>query len=246
MKMLVISDIHGNMEALTSVIQIPHDEVLCLGDLVDYGPSPAEVIEFLKARNIPVIKGNHDNAVATGLECGCSYELKYLSIATRDYTRSTLDKGHIDFLKSLPSEIERDFNGIKVHFTHGSPRSFYEYIRPETPENELKEMTGEINADLLFVGHTHIPFEKQVGDLRIVNVGSVGQPRNGDSRASSVLLDTDTMEIEFIKTEYDSDYTVSQIKEKMPYPEELISILESGKTNYAKRIVDESESEGEN
>ncbi|MBP2029476.1 putative phosphoesterase [Methanohalophilus levihalophilus] len=246
MKILVISDIHGNMEALESVMQVPHDEVLCLGDLVDYGPSPVEVIEFLKSHNIPVIKGNHDNAVATGLECGCSYELKYLSIATRDYTRSVVGKGHIDFLKLLPSEIEREINGTKVHFTHGSPRSFYEYIRPETPENELREMTEEIDADLLFVGHTHIPFEKQVGDLRIVNVGSVGQPRNGDPRASCVLLDTATMEIEFIKTEYKSDKTISGIREKLPYPDDLISILKTGKTDYAKRTGEKPESEGNN
>lgn len=238
MKILVISDIHGNMEALSSVIQIPHDEVLCLGDLVDYGPSPVEVIEFLKARNIKVLKGNHDNAVATGLECGCSDELKYLSIATRDYTRAHLDKSHIDYLKSLPSEIEMEFGGGKVYFTHGSPRSFYDYIRQETSENELRKMIGEIDADLLLVGHTHMPFERQVNDLRIVNVGSVGQPRDGDPRASCVLLDTATLETEFIKTDYDIDSVVVQVSEKMPYGEELISVMETGKTDHAKRIGD--------
>ncbi|MFP4655638.1 MAG: metallophosphoesterase family protein [Methanohalobium sp.] len=74
MKLLIISDIHGNKEALDVVLDTPYDEIICLGDLVDYGPSPHECIELVQQKNIPTIKGNHDNAVASGFDCGCGYE----------------------------------------------------------------------------------------------------------------------------------------------------------------------------
>jgi predicted phosphodiesterase len=111
MKLLVISDIHGNMKALEAAMEIPHDEVICLGDLVDYGPSPREVIDFMMENNILVIKGNHDTAVATGIDCGCSYEIKHLSIATRDYTKDQLDDSQLDFLKNLPAKIKKGIQG---------------------------------------------------------------------------------------------------------------------------------------
>ena len=231
MKILVISDIHGNMKALETAMEIPHDEVICLGDLVDYGPSPREVIDFMMENNIPVIKGNHDNAVATGIDCGCSYEIKHLSIATRDYTKNQLDDRQMDFLKNLPVKIEKEHRGGKVLFTHGSPRSFYEYIKPQTPDAEIQEMLEGVEADLLVVGHSHIPMTRNVGNITIVNPGSAGQPRDGIPRASCAVLDTDSMEFEIYRLEYDMDSVVDKIRERMPHCDELIAILKNAGVN---------------
>ncbi|WP_333788245.1 metallophosphoesterase family protein, partial [Methanomethylovorans sp.] len=73
MRLLIISDIHGNKEALDAVMAVSHDEVICLGDLVDYGPSPGECIDMLMEQKIPIIMGNHDSAVAFRMDCGCGY-----------------------------------------------------------------------------------------------------------------------------------------------------------------------------
>lgn len=228
MKLLIISDIHGNKEALNAVLDIPHDDVICLGDLVDYGPSPRECIEYIQKESIPTIKGNHDNAVASKVDCGCGYKYKHLSIATREYTWKCLDEVHMDFLRKLPMQIEKEIAGSKFHFTHGSPRSMYEYIKPETPEQDVREMIKDLNADFVIIGHSHIPFVRQVGDITIINPGSVGQPRDGDVHASCAIFDTEKNSVQIIRCDYDMDSTCKLIKENMPHSDELIEILQRG------------------
>lgn len=228
MKLLIISDIHGNKEALDAALAIPHDDVICLGDLVDYGPSPKECIEQIQKESIPTIKGNHDNAVASRVDCGCGYKYKHLSIATREYTWKCLDDIHMEFLRKLPMQIEMEIEGSRFHFTHGSPRSMYEYIKPETPGEKVKEMIEDVDADFIIIGHSHIPFVRKIGDVTIVNPGSVGQPRDGDVRASCSLFDTDKNSAQIIRYEYDMNSTCTLIKEKMPHSDELIEILKRG------------------
>ncbi|WP_292463716.1 metallophosphoesterase family protein [Methanolobus sp.] len=229
MKLLIVSDIHGNKEALDAVMAVPHDDVICLGDLVDYGPSPGECIDLLREQDIPTIRGNHDNSVAFGMECGCGHEYKHLSIATRKYTRDILNDKHIDFLRKLPMNYERIENGVKLYFTHGSPLSFYDYVRPDTPEETVKEYIREVDADFLFIGHSHLPFTRKVGDVTLINPGSVGQPRDGDIRASCAVFDTDTLQAEFIRVGYDMEAVFDKIRKNMLHADELISILKKGK-----------------
>ncbi|RQD87968.1 metallophosphoesterase, partial [Methanosalsum natronophilum] len=133
MQMLIISDIHGNLVALDTVLRkIKVDKIICLGDLVDYGPMPRECIELIKDMKIPTVRGNHDNAVANRIDCGCGYEYKHLSQVTREFTFQELQQQHISFLKKLPLSLTETIDGHKYYFTHGSPNSIYEYIRPET------------------------------------------------------------------------------------------------------------------
>ena len=228
MKLLIISDIHGNRDALEAVLSIPHDEVVCLGDLVDYGPEPAECIDIMKFRQIPVMKGNHDNAVAYRVDCGCGYKYKHLSISTREYTWENLDESHIIFLKKLPMYLEKEFGDNKEYFTHGSPSSIYEYINPESPDEEVLEMLEGVDADIIVIGHSHIPFIRKLGDMTIINPGSVGQPRDGSNIASCAMFDTESHDAELISCDYDLDVVCSKIKEKMPHSDELIEILKRG------------------
>jgi hypothetical protein len=101
MKILLISDIHANIEALTA-IEENFDALLCMGDLVDYGPSPKECIAWLRLRVPVIVRGNHDNAVAYRQDCGCHGDFKALSVATRQLMWDLLDPEEIGFLQQLP------------------------------------------------------------------------------------------------------------------------------------------------
>ncbi len=228
MQLLIISDIHGNLEALKTTLAIAHDEVICLGDLVDYGPAPAECIDAIISASIPVVRGNHDNAVASGVDCGCGYTYKHLSVTTREYTKEKLTTQHMEYLAGLPMYIERRYGDKTIYFCHGSPRSMYEYILPQTPDEDVREMIKDIDADILVVGHSHIPFTRQIDDLTIINPGSVGQPRDKDMRASCVLFDTLAQSFHFIRCVYDIESVCSEIKMKMEHCDELTDILKRG------------------
>jgi putative phosphoesterase len=228
MRLLVISDIHGNKEALDAVMAVPHDDVICLGDLVDYGPSPGECIDLLIWQHVPTIMGNHDSAVAFRMDCGCGYAYKHLSQSTREYTWDVLNDAQVEFLQKLPLNLERVENGKKLYFTHGSPASFYDYIKPDTPVDTIKEYIKEVDADFIFIGHSHLPFVRKVGDVTLVNPGSVGQPRDGDIRASCAIFDTDTFQAEIVRVDYDVEVVFDKIRKNMPNADELISILKRG------------------
>ena len=230
MKLLIISDIHGNKKALDAVLEVEHDAVICLGDLVDYGPAPVECIDYIRHAGIPTIMGNHDNAVAFKVDCGCGYAYKHLSIATREYTWDQLDDSYVEFLKNLPHNMDMTFGDVTVHFAHGSPRSMYEYIKPETPDENILEMMhdADVCADVVVIGHSHIPFVRKVDGVTIINPGSVGQSRDGDTRASCAVFDTKTRAVEIIRCEYDIDSVCTQIRESMPHADELVQILERG------------------
>jgi len=228
MKILLISDIHGNKEALDAVMDVPHDMVICLGDIADYGPSPSECIDLIMQQGIETALGNHDAAVGSRIECGCGYKYKHLSIATRDYTWEVTSEKQLDFLRHLPFSIQKEIDGLKLYFTHGSPRSNYEYMRPDTSDDEFEEMICGIEADVLFIGHSHQQFVRKFKDMLIVNPGSAGQPRDGDCRAACAVFDTDSREAELIRLDYDIEKTCRKIEGSMPNADELITILKRG------------------
>lgn len=104
----------------------------------------------------------------------------------------------------------------------------YEYIKPDTPEADVLEMIEGVDADLIIIGHSHIPFIRHVGDVAIINPGSVGQPRDGDVRASCAVFDTQTQSVQIIRCEYDLDLVCQRIVENMPHADELVDILKRG------------------
>jgi putative phosphoesterase len=232
MKILLIADIHANLEAFRTVLEVPHDRAICLGDIVDYGPDPDKCIELLRKKNIPTIRGNHDNAVAFKADCQCGYKYKHLSIATREYTWEILDQSQMDYLQKLPLFIREEIDGKKLFLTHASPRSMFEYIKPETQDEAIMAMLADpmepVDAEFLVVGHSHIPMNRKLGALTIINPGSVGQPRDGDTRAGCAVFDTETGEVEFLRLDYDIDAVCAKIEERMPHADELTGILKRG------------------
>ena len=232
MKILLIADIHANLEALQKVLDVPHDRAICLGDIVDYGPDPDKCIDLLQKRNIPTIRGNHDNAVAFKVDCQCGYKYKHLSIATREYTWGILDRSRMEYMQKLPLVIKEEIDGKKLFLTHASPRSIFEYIKPETPGEDIMAMLADpmepVDAEFLIVGHSHIPMNRKLGNLTIINPGSVGQPRDVDTRTGCAVFDTETGKVEFFRMEYDIDVVCAKIEERMPHVEELTGILKRG------------------
>ncbi len=232
MNVLLIADIHANLEALRTVLDVPHDWTICLGDIVDYGPDPDKCIDLLRREEIPTIKGNHDNAVAFKVDCQCGYKYKHLSVATREYTWEILDRSRMEYLQKLPLLIKEEINGKRLYLTHASPRSMFEYIKPETPDEDIRAMLadpmGPVDAEFLIVGHSHIPMNRKLGNLTIINPGSVGQPRDRDTRAGCAVFDTETGEVEFLRLDYDIDAVCAKIEERMPHAEELTGILRRG------------------
>lgn len=229
MEILLISDLHGNKEALDVILNsVKHDLILCMGDLVDYGPDPLAVIDWIRDNNIPAVRGNHDNAVASHVDCGCGYKYKHLSVATREYTWKVLSGADLDFLRSLPLARDLEIDGLKLKMVHGSPQSFFDYLYPDISPEKLAEYTAGITSDYLLTGHTHFPAILNAPTATVLNPGSVGQPRDGDWRASCMVLDTQARTQEISRIKYDIATTCGKISARMPHADELTAILRRG------------------
>lgn len=210
----VISDIHSNLSALNKVLNELEGEnldyILCLGDIVGYGPEPNEVCEKLRKRkNVIALKGNHDHAVVTGDVEGMNEDAK----RAVKWTRERLDDSNLEFLHSLDEYKALNFDQFNVFAVHGSPDDYLnEYVYEDTSESRLKEMFESTGAHLIATGHTHIPFVKEVGTSLFVNAGSVGQPRDRDRRSCYIVMDTNDRSLDVRRTPYDVEETARAIK----------------------------------
>jgi len=210
LRIAIISDIHSNLEALTKAFEIIDtknvDEIVCLGDIVGYGANPNECVEFIRKRVKYVVMGNHDYAVAVD-----PAELFYFSSYAREsdlWTREVLTKENLDFLKSLPFTISLK-NLLFVHSAPAQPRE-WEYIFTEA---QAKVQFQYFKEKICFIGHSHFPgifpengFYNGKLDRNtryIINVGSIGQPRDGDWRLCFGIFDMGTWTYEEIRSEYD-------------------------------------------
>ena len=228
MRILVISDVHGNLTALEEVLRDAgrSDLVICSGDIVGYGPNPCECLDVLRGLKIRQVSGNHDRAAVAGIK------FKENTTAGRalQVHSDLLGPGHKDFLKKLPKSLKFNVGGIEMAVFHGSPRKpFREYVYQADAEIYVDEFLRMSGAELIILGHTHIPYVVRSGNGLIVNPGSVGQPRDGDPRASYTLIDIEKGEIEVTncRVGYDIDLVTSRIKEK-GLPTSLVSRLYLG------------------
>jgi putative phosphoesterase len=185
---IVLSDIHGNWPALEAVASVPHDAVVCLGDIVGYGPQPAECLRWLRASGAEIVQGNHDRALADDVPSRCRPDFEPLAQATRHIARRQLTDEEIAFLRALPRTRELVLDEKRVLFLHATPADpLYRYLGPY-PDQWRTAVAG-IEADLVFVGHTHLPFHFQFGEMRVLNPGSLGQPKDGDPRAAYGVIE---------------------------------------------------------
>ncbi len=213
MRIAIISDIHGNLSALDAVLadlrSRPVDATYCLGDLVGYAAHPNEVIQRIRAEGIPTIVGNYDDGVGFERdECGCAYTNsvdKELGDRSLAWTKATVTPENKGFLRTLVSEIRFDADGRHVLLVHGSPRRINEYLFEDRPTSSFQRLAASSNADIIVFGHTHKPYTKLVDEVLFVNAGSVGKPKDGDSRACYIILGPSdaTNPVEFIRVSYD-------------------------------------------
>ncbi len=193
MRIAVFSDLHANADAL-AVLGEEYDELWFLGDIVGYGPDVATAIDFVRQNGSIAIRGNHDNAAVYDDPIGCSPQNEPLALATRDYTRDRLDAAQRDYLATLALEASVTRGGSRFYLTHGSPRDpLYEYVRPSVSDQDLEAMTRDLNADIVLLGHTHLPMLRQIGSKLVVNPGSLGQPRDGDWRSAYLIWEDGTI-----------------------------------------------------
>jgi len=221
MRIAVFSDIHANLHALNAVLgdivsQHP-DAVYCLGDLVGYGAYPNEVIALIRERAIPTIMGNYDDGVGYDRDdCGCAYttdESRQLGDLSLHWTREHVTAENKAFLRALLPNIRLEADGRRILLVHGSPRKINEYVYADRPPASLERIASHAEADVLVFGHTHLPYTKMVGNVLFVNDGSVGKPKDGDSRAAYALLDIGaTVSVSLRRVIYDVNAAAAAVR----------------------------------
>ncbi|WP_121970960.1 metallophosphoesterase family protein [Leptolyngbya sp. BC1307] len=256
MKIAVISCIHGNLAALKAVLadidQQGVEQTFCLGDLVGYGPYPNEVVAMIRDRQIPTCQGCWDEDIIDGLNaCECSYPSLLAEKRGRlahEWTDAEVTAETREYLAQMPLALRHE----NLCFVHGSPQSQHEYLLPETSAFIALERVLSTGADILFCGHTHVPYVRTLSDgqlqirvvngaesaskntpqsilkklpeqhsqtltaplKRIVNAGSVGEPRHGKPQATYVIYDTLSEQTIFREVDYDYAQTCAAIINK--------------------------------
>lgn len=228
MKIAIVSDIHANLAALEAFPEEHYDQLWCLGDLVDYGPMPHEVIQRVRDVATVTVRGNHDHAVGFSVDPQCSPPFKKLATDTKQYTEKVCTSEDIEFLKGLPIQREVSVNSTRFYLVHAMPTDPLFGYCPEQSKRWQKEIEW-INADVLVVGHTHTPFIRRVGKTLIVNPGSLGQPKTGRSLACYALWEDG--EISLKEYEYpliDTAREIRQMPISLEDQEALIRVLQTG------------------
>ena len=202
MRVAIVSDIHSNLPALEAVLReldrLRPEKILCAGDIVGYNASPDDVCGMLKDRQAMLIAGNHDRAACSGDFSDMNRD----AAVAAAWTRRRLSDGSRRFLCGIPPRRALDCGGRRILMVHGSPQDDDEYV---FPLGEGQWPFGNPGADILVMGHTHVPWTDRFPKYRltVVNPGSVGQPRDGNPQASFAILDTKKVAVDFHRTKYD-------------------------------------------
>lgn len=193
----VVSDIHGNNVALEAVLADMGevDKLVCLGDIVGYGPAPKQCLKTVREQFDTVLKGNHDRDVQK--TDPYTNELANAGLA---YAREKLSEEEITWLDSLPETQTVEFDGKKILLAHSHPTDTDTYVRPGAFPRLRPYLDDELGV---FIGHTHVQHKALIDGKLIMNPGSVGQPRDGPTTAAYALFDTETNDLELRRVEYD-------------------------------------------
>lgn len=241
MKYAVLSDVHGNLESLRRALALlaPDERVLCLGDIVGYGPNPNECVRLIRERAHETVLGNHDVAAID------NFGVEYFNEAARKaivWTQGVLDEENARWLNALGYEIRQP----DYLLVHGAPVNYFEYI---LDKSGAARAFANTDAPLVFVGHTHIAeyyclepdgtithrhmqhggeLLLEPGKRYVIDVGSVGQPRDLNPQASFVRYDVERRRIEWVRY----DYPVGEVQQKIReanLPKALATRLEHGR-----------------
>lgn len=209
MRVLVLADVHSNWPALQAVNET-FDACLFLGDLVDYGIDPVPCIDWIKRHATTAIRGNHDHAVAHRVLPRSGRGLRRLAAATRPLHWDLVGPHRLKYLARLPLTRRLELGGRSFFLVHATPRDPLDEYLADDVEGWRARLAG-IDADFICVGHTHVPYQIDLGNQCVVNPGSIGQPRDGDPRASYVIIEDGV--VQFKRVEYDIDLTLRALAE---------------------------------
>jgi predicted phosphodiesterase len=246
MRYALISDIHANLPALEVVLahiatRSRVGATYHLGDLVGYAPWPNEVIDALRAAEIPGVAGNYDSTVAHAYKhCGCRSENPHQEELAHQSFRWTLahtTEKSKRFLRDLPFRIDirpmgGHGSGPTIRLVHGNHILNTVYVTEDRPDEFLTSMAKAMGAkegDAICFGHTHKPWHRLVAGVHFINTGSVGRPKDGDPRAGYVTLDVSErgIDVEFERVEYDVEKAAQGILAS-ELPSEFASFLRTG------------------
>ncbi len=222
----IFSDTHANIEALTEVVKAFKDESIdryvCIGDTVGYGASPNECCDIVREITEHTILGNHDAAVSGRMDYSYYYDAARLALDTH---AKQLTDINMEWLRGLPYQVREE----EVSFCHGSPVNLeeFEYIFSTEQAASCHSIWNDLST-VTFIGHSHLcksfaltetevfevvadTFELREGHRYIISVGSVGQPRDYDPRASYTIYDSESKTFEFKRVEYDIDAAAEKI-----------------------------------
>ncbi|QQT26362.1 metallophosphoesterase family protein [Sphingobacterium spiritivorum] len=227
-RLAIISDIHGNLPALQSVLEDIRikdiGQIYCLGDLVDFAPWGNEVIDQIKSRGIPCLLGNHDERIAFDQEIRPlphhseeETAVRYLAI---NHSKATITTAHKQFLAQFPYQLRLTYKiGMKqwnIQLVHASTRSNDEYVYEDHDKADLIKMLSNSDADLLAMGHTHLSYQRKVslpsGKVSTaLNCGSVGRSKEKDRKATYavITLTEESVKADIIKV----DYPIAEVAE---------------------------------
>ncbi len=241
MKIALFSDIHANLPAFEAMLQDLDkrkvDAVYCLGDLVGYNIWPNEVIAEIRRRNIATLAGNHDLKVKKLVTTNQS-----LNEPGKNYAYHLVDDDGRQYLTTLPAHIRLEFKltntPLNIVLAHGSTRSIDEYVLEDLEERYVLNMMEEADADILCIGHSHKPYHRILegsnGKFKhIINLGSVGKPKDGNPDGCYVVLtlnekssisDKNSIYSTFIRVAYDIEKAAQGI-EQSPLPDDFADCL---------------------
>jgi putative phosphoesterase len=227
MRIVIISDLHANAEALAALDE-SFDELWVLGDLVNYGPDPAATIEFVRANAAVTVRGNHDHSIGYGEDPRCAPRFVAMAEATRRFCESVLTAEQKGYLRARPLYARREVNGTRFLLCHATPSNpLYEYCQQDSPRWEAEAKAAD--ADVVLVGHTHLPFVRRVGERIVANPGSLGQPKAGRPEACYAVWKDGSLELKSIP--YAVEKTVAKL-EAMALADDirrdLITVLRTG------------------
>ena len=217
MRVAIISDIHANLPAFEAVLlkadTLDISTIWCLGDIVGYGPYPNECVELVRARCSLVVSGNHDSGVVGGTPIDDFNEYGLQAIL---WTRKNLLPEHLEYLRTLPLVAVHD----SCTLVHASPLDPPEWHYLHTMRAVLRNFQAFVTTQC-FVGHTHVPLvvgeDGSIDDFtssgrHIINVGSVGQPRDGNPASAFGIYDTDAMRYQLVRVPYAVDDVAKAIE----------------------------------
>lgn len=239
MKLGIISDVHGNYEALKAVLRELNREgvngIINAGDNVGYSAFPNECIELFKAEGIEGVMGNYDEAVAFSKPvCGCGYkdqEVARIGHLSLTWTQENVNDETREYLSGLSRQLEFESPAGKVLVMHGGLEDLTQWIT-EKNEGLLKEIALKTEARLVIMGHTHKPFVKEIDGTTFVNPGAVGRPFDGDPRASFAIVEImDSFNIRLKRIEYDVEKNIHALINS-GLPDEIGIMLRKGRDTH--------------